>query len=63
MKGVRERIAMIGISEKRVLAWLYKVTKGTVTRFDQLNVVQCASLLKRLNTWAEEASDAKQTAA
>lgn len=52
--GVRERIVEIGISEKRVLAWLYKVTKGTVTRFDQLNVAQCTSLLKRLDLWARE---------
>ncbi|MCX7166600.1 MAG: hypothetical protein NTV11_10040 [Rhodocyclales bacterium] len=53
---VKARVVEIGIAEKRVLAWLYKVTKGTVTRFEQLNVTQCNSLLKRLDSWAEEAS-------
>ena len=53
---INERIAMTGISEKRVLAWLYKVTQGAVTRFEQLNVTQCSSLLKRLDAWAEEES-------
>jgi hypothetical protein len=53
---IRERMSSIGITEKRVLAWLYKVTKGTVTRLEQLNVVQCTSLLKRLDVWANEAS-------
>ncbi len=52
--SVRQRIAEVGIGEKRVLAWLYKVTKGTVTRFDQLNVAQCTSLLKRLDVWVQE---------
>lgn len=63
VEAVKERIAMIGIAEKRVISWLYKVTKGTVTRFDQLNVVQCASLMKRLNTWAEEAASETKAAA
>ena len=53
---IKERMALIGIAEKRVLAWLYKVTRGMVTRFDQMNVTQCASLLKRLDAWAEEES-------
>jgi hypothetical protein len=60
---VRDRITDIGITEKRVLAWLYKVTKGTVTRFDQLNVVQCNSLLKRLDVWANEIAAESQAAA
>jgi len=59
---VKERITEIGIAEKRVLAWLYKVTKGTVTRFEQLNVTQCNSLLKRLDTWAEEVSQTQAAA-
>jgi hypothetical protein len=60
---IEQRIANIGIAEKRVLAWLNKVTKGAVTRFDQLNVVQCTSLLKRLDVWAEEVSAQSQAAA
>lgn len=60
---ILERIAEVGITEKRVLAWLYKVTKGTVTRFDQLNVVQCNSLLKRLDVWANEIAAQVQAAA
>jgi hypothetical protein len=55
---VLDRIAEIGIAEKRVLAWLNKVTKGAVTRFDQLNVAQCTSLLKRLDLWAQETAQA-----
>lgn len=51
--SLRQRIAQHGFTEKRVLAWLYKTTEGTVTQFDQLTGKQCASLLKRLESWSE----------
>lgn len=54
---VEQRIVDVGISGKRVLAWINKVTKGAVTRFDQMNVAQCTTLLKRLDLWAQEAQD------
>lgn len=51
--SLRQRIAQHGFTEKRVLAWLYKTTEGTVTQLDQLTGKQCASLLKRLESWSE----------
>jgi hypothetical protein len=50
--GLRERIRDYGFTEKRVLAWLYKTTKGTVKQLQQLSISQCVSLLKRLDQWA-----------
>ena len=50
--GLRERIRDYGFTEKRVLAWLYKTTQGTVKQFPQLSISQCVSLLKRLDQWA-----------
>ena len=53
LASLRQRIAQHGFTEKRVLAWLYKTTEGTVTQLDQLTGKQCASLLKRLESWSE----------
>jgi hypothetical protein len=50
--GLRERIRDYGFTEKRVLAWLYKTTQGTVKQLQQLSISQCISLLKRLDQWA-----------
>lgn len=53
LAGLRQRIARYGFTEKRVLAWLYKTTKGNVTQLDELSGKQCLTLLKRLESWAE----------
>lgn len=53
LEALRQQIRQYGFTEKRVLAWLYKTTGGSVTKLDQLTQAQCASILKRLDTWAE----------
>lgn len=53
LTALRQRIARYGFTEKRVLAWLYKTTKGNVTQLDELSGKQCDTLLKRLDSWAE----------
>lgn len=53
LAALRQRIARYGFTEKRVLAWLYKTTKGNVTQLDELSGKQCDTLLKRLDSWAE----------
>ena len=50
--ALRQRMAQYGFTEKRVLAWLYKTTEGTVTQLEQLSITQCASMLKRLEQWS-----------
>jgi hypothetical protein len=57
VEAIKERMAMIGIAERRVLAWLKTVTRGAVTQFEQLNAAQCASLMKRLDLWAKEMAE------
>jgi hypothetical protein len=51
--ALRERIRGFKFTEKRVLAWLFKTTQGTVTKLEQLTIDQCVSLLKKLEQWAE----------
>ncbi len=53
LSALRQRIASYGFTEKRVLAWLYKTTKGNVTQLDELSGKQCDTLLNRLDSWAE----------
>lgn len=53
LASLRQRIARYGFTEKRVLAWLYKTTKGNVTQLDELSGKQSVTLLKRLDSWAE----------
>ncbi|RKT63075.1 hypothetical protein DFR40_0125 [Azonexus fungiphilus] len=53
LAALRQQIAKFKFSEKRVLAWLYKTTKGNVTQLDELSGKQCLTLLKRLESWAE----------
>lgn len=53
LASLRGRIAKHGFTEKRVLAWLYKTSEGSVTQLEQLTNGQCASLLKRLESWSE----------
>lgn len=53
LEALRQEIRQYGFTEKRVLAWLYKTTGGSVTKLDQLTQAQCASISKRLETWAE----------
>ena len=53
LEALRQEIRQYGFTEKRVLAWLYKTTGGSVTKLEQLTQAQCASILKRLETWAE----------
>lgn len=53
LEALRQQIRQYGFTEKRVLAWLYKTTGGSVTKLDQLTQAQCASILKRLDAWAE----------
>lgn len=53
LEALRQQIRQYGFTEKRVLAWLYKTTGGSVTQLEQLTQAQCASILKRLDTWAE----------
>ena len=53
LAALRQRIARYGFTEKRVLSWLYKTTKGNVTQLDELSGNQCETLLKRLDSWAE----------
>ncbi|MEN3371611.1 hypothetical protein [Dechloromonas sp. ZS-1] len=53
LETLRQEIRQYGFTEKRVLAWLYKTTGGSVTKLDQLTQAQCASISKRLETWAE----------
>lgn len=53
LAALRQSISRYGFTEKRVLAWLYKTTKGHVTQLDELSGKQCDTLLKRLDSWAE----------
>ena len=53
LASLRGRIAKHGFTEKRVLAWLYKTSEGSVTQLEQLTNGHCASLLKRLESWSE----------
>ena len=60
--AVRERIREFGFTEKRVLAWLFKSTQGTVTELAQLTIAQCVSLLKKLEQWAEAENENQNNA-
>jgi hypothetical protein len=51
LESLRQQIRQYGFTEKRVLAWLYKTTKGCVTQLEQLTPTQCASILRRLDFW------------
>lgn len=51
--ALRKAINAHGFTERRVLSWVMKFTHGGVTNFDQLPAALCASLLKRLEHWAE----------
>lgn len=53
LETLRQEIRQYGFTEKRVLAWLYKTTGGSVTKLDQLTQAQCASILRRLEIWSE----------
>lgn len=53
LEALRQEIRQYGFTEKRVLAWLYKTTGGSVTKLDQLTQAQCASILRRLEIWSE----------
>lgn len=53
LEALRQQIRQYGFTEKRVLAWLFKTTGGSVTALAQLSQVQCSSILKRLEAWAE----------
>ena len=50
---LRAAITTHGFTERRVLSWVMKFTNGAVTNFNQLPSTLCASLLKRLEHWAE----------
>lgn len=54
LKALRDRIAQHGFNENKICIWLYKNTKGTVTRLDQLNVDQSAWLLRKLDEWSTQ---------
>lgn len=53
LETLRQEIRQYGFTEKRVLAWLYKTTGGSVTKLEQLTQSQCASILRRLEIWSE----------
>ena len=53
LEALRQQIRQFGFTEKRVLAWLFKTTGGSVTKLEQLTPAQCESILKRLEIWAE----------
>jgi hypothetical protein len=53
LESLRQEIRQYGFTEKRVLAWLYKTTKGSVTQLEQLTPTQCASILRRLDYWRQ----------
>jgi|GEM_PF-1507625 hypothetical protein len=53
LTALRQHIRQYGFTEKRVLAWLYKTTGGSVTKLEQLTPAQCSSILKRLAIWSE----------
>lgn len=53
LETLRQEIRQYGFTEKRVLAWLYKTTGGSVTKLEQLTAAQCSSILKRLAIWSE----------
>ena len=53
LEALRQEIHQYGFTEKRVLAWLYKTTGGSVTKLEQLTQAQCASILRRLEIWSE----------
>lgn len=50
---LRQAIANNGFTERRVVSWLIKSTQGEVTTLEQLRKARYASLLKRLDQWAE----------
>lgn len=51
--ALRQSIVTSGFTERRVVAWLVKSTQGGVTTLEQLRKPQYASLLTRLDQWAE----------
>ena len=53
LAALRNAITSHGFTEKRVLSWLTKFTQGAITNFEQLPKAIYASLLKRLEYWAE----------
>ena len=53
LEALRQEIRQYGFTEKRVLAWLYKTTGGSVTELEQLTQAQCTSILRRLEIWSE----------
>jgi hypothetical protein len=53
LAALRQAIVASGFTEKRVVAWLVKSTQGEVTTLEQLRKPQYASLLTRLDQWAE----------
>ena len=53
LESLRQQVRQYGFTEKRVLAWLYKTTAGSVTALEQLTQTQCASILRRLEVWRQ----------
>ncbi len=50
---LRQAITDNGFTERRVVSWLIKSTQGEVTTLEQLRKARYASLLKKLDQWAE----------
>jgi hypothetical protein len=53
LMALHKAITKHGFTERRVLSWVMKFTHGAVTKLEQLPTELCASLLKRLEHWAE----------
>ena len=53
LAALRQAIVSSGFTERRVVSWLIKSTQGEVTTLEQLRKARYASLLKRLDQWAE----------
>lgn len=57
VETLRMSLKRYQLPERRVVAWVKKATKGTVTRLEDLNVTQFALVLSKVPQWAASDSD------
>lgn len=53
LQALRQAIKAHDFTEQRVLNWLHKATRGQINQLEQISVPLYASLLKKLDQWAD----------
>lgn len=52
VEGLRASLVQYQLPESRVVTWIKKATKGSVTRLEELNATQLALIISKLPQWA-----------